>query len=105
VPDGRIGPSESVTVTAALENFDAVRPATAVSATLTGPEGWTITPAPDQPDTIAAGDSVTAGWTVTAPEHPATTAPQEFTSTIGYTYRGVPFTATRTVTLTQLSAE
>jgi hypothetical protein len=40
---------------------------------------------------------------VTAPERPTSSAPQEFTATIGYTYRGVPFVATRTVTLTQLS--
>lgn len=105
VPDGRLGPSESVTVTVALKNFDAARSATEVSTTLTGPEGWTITPAPDQPDTIAGGGGVTAGWTVTAPERPASTTPQEFTATIGYTYRGVPFVATRTVTLAQLSAE
>ncbi|MEU4388965.1 NEW3 domain-containing protein [Promicromonospora sp. NPDC023805] len=101
VPDGRLGSGQSVTVTAALENFDTARSATAVSTTLTGPEGWTVTPAPDQPDTIRGGDSVTAGWTVTAPERPTSSAPQEFTATIGYTYRGVPFTATRTVTLAQ----
>jgi hypothetical protein len=101
VPDGRVEPRQSITVTAALENFDATRSATAVSTTLTGPEGWTITPAPSQPDTIAGGDSITAGWTVTAPERPTTIAPQTFTATIDYTYLGVPFVATRTFTLAQ----
>jgi hypothetical protein len=103
VPDGRLGPSQSVTVTAILENFDAARSATALSATLTGSEGWAITPARSRPDTIEGGGSVTTSWTVTAPGRPTSTptstAPQTFTATVDYVYLGTSFTTTRTFTL------
>jgi hypothetical protein len=101
VPSAPVDADQSVTVTATLKNFGAAQPATALSATLAGPEGWTITPSPTQPGAIAGGGSVTTSWTVTAPSRATTTAPQTFTATFGYTYLGVPFTATRTVTLAQ----
>jgi hypothetical protein len=99
VPSGGLEPGQSITVTAALENLDATRLVTALSTTLTGPEGWTIVPAPDQPVMIEGGDSASAGWTVTAPGRPTSAAPQTFTATVDYVYLGTSFTTTRTFTL------
>jgi hypothetical protein len=101
VPSAPVAADQSVTVTATLWNYDAAQPASALSATLSGPEGWTITPAASQPTSIAEGASVTTSWTVTAPSRSMTTAPQAFTATFGYTHLGVPFTATRTFTVAQ----
>ena len=100
-PTDPVDADQSVTVTATLKNFDARKAATALSAKLVGPEGWTITPTASPPSTIAGGASVSTSWTVTAPSRATTTAPQDFKATFRYTYLGTRMTTTRTFAVAQ----
>jgi hypothetical protein len=58
-----------------------------------------------QPCSLARAQAQARRLAAAGQERPTTTAPQTFTATISYTYRGVPFVAARTFTLTQLADE
>jgi O-glycosyl hydrolase len=75
-------PGDSVTLTASAANPGSL-PASAVSATLELPSGWTSSPAPPAPGTLAAGQSAPVGWQVTAP---ASAAPGVYQATADVTY-------------------
>jgi hypothetical protein len=62
-----LSPGQSSTVTTTEQN-DGPGNATGTSVTLSAPAGWTVTPSgPVTPGTIAAGESASETWTVTAP--------------------------------------
>jgi O-glycosyl hydrolase len=75
-------PGDSATLSASVANPGSL-PASAVSATLELPSGWTSSPASPPPGTLAAGQSAPAGWQVTAP---ASAAPGVYLATAGVTY-------------------
>jgi uncharacterized repeat protein (TIGR01451 family) len=74
-------PGDAVTVTASVTNPGAL-PASAVSATLRVPSGWTAS-ATAAPTSLAPGQSAPLGWQVTAP---ASATPGVYEATAGVTY-------------------
>jgi F5/8 type C domain-containing protein/alpha-galactosidase-like protein/glycosyl hydrolase family 59 (putative galactocerebrosidase) len=75
-------PGDSVTVATSVTNPGSL-PASAMSATLRVPSGWTATATSPAPASLAPGQSTALGWRVTAP---AGAAPGVYQATAAVTY-------------------
>lgn len=75
-------PGGSATLTTSVTNPGSL-PASAVSATLQAPSGWTATATTPAPAGLAAGQSAPVSWDVTAP---ASAAPGVYQATVQVTY-------------------
>ena len=92
-----VSPGKSATVTTTEHNAGP-GDASGTTVTLTGPDGWIVTPSTSAaPGTIAAGASVTQSWTVQAPASSATSPETaSLTAHASYTSAGQPVQVTAT---------
>ncbi|SEO32161.1 beta-galactosidase [Actinacidiphila rubida] len=81
---GSVGAGQHFTATATVAVPAGAPPATAVTAALAAPDGWTVAGASTPPSVskIDGGTSATFSWDVTAPQNPAKTSPLTATATL-----------------------
>jgi hypothetical protein len=90
-----LNPGQSAQVTTTIRD-DGPGPVSDVAASLTAPQGWTVSPATQSAPDLAAGGSATQTWTVTAPAGASGSQTAALQATASYSSAGSQQSASAT---------